>query len=354
MAKATQPRCMEDPRSRGRRSLFARRRLPAILVCTVACGLALAACGSSSSSSQAGTGSAKSPVTVMLLNLTNGVPAAAPNAPPVATALVKKLNTQGGLDGHPINLVECNEKANVNIAANCARTAIQDNAVAVVEGLSYSDSTALELLNQAGIITIIGNGPILPTQATSPIAYPLNGGFTALVAADGIMLANQGCKRLGIIQLESAAAEAGAKQLETAFLSTATGGKVTDVETTSESTADYAPVIAKIDDSGAQCIGIAASYDITVQSITAVRSSSKPNLMLATTTQSFSTTLATQMGSKADGVIASSTSYLPGDPQAADFVSFVNSIPGGGAKYETSDAQNVYSGFIMLQNVAKT
>ncbi|HVM65456.1 MAG TPA: ABC transporter substrate-binding protein, partial [Acidimicrobiales bacterium] len=71
------------------------------------------------------------PVKVMQIYDGSG-PAATPEVTEGAQAAVKALNAYGGIGHHPVALVECNTDNDPNTAANCGRTAVAGDVVALV------------------------------------------------------------------------------------------------------------------------------------------------------------------------------------------------------------------------------
>jgi ABC-type branched-subunit amino acid transport system substrate-binding protein len=73
------------------------------------------------------------------------------------------LNARGGLDGHRVEMVFCNDQANPNVGATCARQMVSDKVVAVLGGAgsSYSQAQVEPILAAAGI-------PVLGSDGSDP------------------------------------------------------------------------------------------------------------------------------------------------------------------------------------------
>ena len=63
-----------------------------------------------------------------------------PSIPAGAQIAVNDLNSAGGIDGHKVVLIVCNDQNNPNTAAQCAREAIKDKVTALVGGLENYDA----------------------------------------------------------------------------------------------------------------------------------------------------------------------------------------------------------------------
>jgi branched-chain amino acid transport system substrate-binding protein len=95
-----------------------------------------------------------------------------------ATLYAKWINDHGGIKGHPLQVIICDEQGNPTAGAACAREAVQDKVVAVVGSSSYSGD-AIDPILQRGGISIFGDCCAnTPADLTNPDSYPLGNGFT--------------------------------------------------------------------------------------------------------------------------------------------------------------------------------
>ncbi|WP_157970544.1 ABC transporter substrate-binding protein [Nakamurella deserti] len=81
-----------------------------------------------------------------------------------------QVNADGGVNGHPIDLVTCNTDGTPAASVKCANQFVSDEVVAVVQGIDLSSDTALEILAGAGI-PFVGHTPFGSAQADSPDAW---------------------------------------------------------------------------------------------------------------------------------------------------------------------------------------
>lgn len=152
--------------------------------------LALAGCGSSKSSAErsksaestpAAPASApakgpkltKSPITTMTLTSVNY------NGPSYKDMLVtaqlyeKWINAHGGIAGHPLNVLTCDDQGVPSNAEACARQAVSKHATAVVSSFSVNDADVVPIL-QANHTAWFGTCCALaPIEFKSPVSFPL-------------------------------------------------------------------------------------------------------------------------------------------------------------------------------------
>lgn len=171
----------------------------AVLVTAAACSSS--GSGSGSAASSTGSNASGTPLKIGLitvvgtaLNFTNQVAA--------ANAAIRQVNSQGGIDGHPLQLVFCNEALDPNDGAACARDMVNDHVMAMVGTLApTSEQTVNTILAQAGIAQV---GP--ETQgpgATDKNSYLLGAPPILNEVAYAKYAGLQGAKRVDTILLDS-------------------------------------------------------------------------------------------------------------------------------------------------------
>jgi ABC-type branched-subunit amino acid transport system substrate-binding protein len=168
----------------------------ALCVLTLALATTAAGCGSESdsggtsssaataaaapSTAAASTTAAKQmptgePVTIGLIAPTDSQVISFPGIVAADRAAVRTLNTNGGLAGHPVKLLYCNDQSDPNETAKCARKMV-DAKVAFMAGTSLVAPTiSFPILEKAGIPEIGGNATSAP-EYNSPLSYLFNGG----------------------------------------------------------------------------------------------------------------------------------------------------------------------------------
>ena len=151
------------------------------------------------------TGGSREPVTVMTWAPDGTRATNMPGMPAMAKAYARWINESGGIDGHELRVLTCNEENTSAGAAACARRAVKEGAVAVVGSYSRHAHAFLAPLEAAGIPYIGGYG-VTEDEFTSPLSYPVNGGQASLLAGNGIQLA-ESCRKVSLVRPDNAAGD---------------------------------------------------------------------------------------------------------------------------------------------------
>lgn len=279
------------------------------------------ACSSSSGSGSSGT-SAASGIVVTVMGTFQAAGADYEDAAAAIQAKADEVNAAGGIHGHKIKVIVCDDQENPNQAESCARQAVSDNSAVV---LSPTESTGfgaqtLPVLAAAGIADV-DEPAVVPTDWTSPNVFPLDPGEPAQYAAVALALKQQGCTKVGSLQLPVASGAAAAGDLGTA-LSKIGATLVLNVKTAmSEPT--YAPQVAQLISAGAQCV-VPIILPTEVSKLISAISQSGKKLPIGGVTAAFNQQLLTSLGAAADGIILAGGNYLPTDteiPAVRDMIS---------------------------------
>ncbi|MFF3552603.1 ABC transporter substrate-binding protein [Streptomyces tsukubensis] len=128
-----------------------------------------------------------------------------PGMPAMAKAYARWANATGGIDGHELRVITCNEGDTPSGASDCARQAVREKADAVVGSYSQHGNAFLAPL-QAASIPYIGGYGISDDEFSSVVSYPVNAGQAALLAGQGVQLADE-CRRVAIVRPDTAAGD---------------------------------------------------------------------------------------------------------------------------------------------------
>ena len=227
-----------------------------------------------------------------------------PSIPVGAQIAVNDLNSAGGINGHKVVLIACNDQNNPNTAAQCAREAIQDKVTALVGGLENYDLQIEPLLNQAGIPWV---GLTTADDYTTPNLFLFGGQGVDGFAVAGMTLGQHGCKKIAII----VTAAAGTQKVNAADIAAgvhAAGATVAGTFTIPATAVDLSSTVAAARASGADCIASGVSPSQSGPLITALGTG--PKLKLAVVSGGLPNVLLQQLGKPADGVLASA-GFLP-------------------------------------------
>ncbi|MFC9591216.1 ABC transporter substrate-binding protein [Streptomyces sp. NPDC056944] len=151
------------------------------------------------------TGGSREPVTVMTWAPDQTRATNMPGMPAMAQTYARWVNSQGGIDGHELRVLTCNEQNSPAGAAACARRAVREKAVAVVGSYSQNGRAFMAPLEAAGIPYIGGYG-IAEDEFTSSLSYPVNGGVASLVAGHGMQLADS-CEKVSLVRPDTTAGD---------------------------------------------------------------------------------------------------------------------------------------------------
>lgn len=82
------------------------------------------------------------------------------------------LNAKGGINGHPVKVIGCDDETDPNVAANCAQQAVSNHAVAVMGSFSLVSSSIWPILNSARI-PFLGVIQYAPEDNSDAESYPV-------------------------------------------------------------------------------------------------------------------------------------------------------------------------------------
>ncbi|MEV6399135.1 ABC transporter substrate-binding protein [Streptomyces sp. NPDC051907] len=152
-----------------------------------------------------GSGGSREPVKVMTFAPVDTRATNMPGMPSMAKAYARWAKENGGIDGHELRVITCDEENTTTGAANCARRAVEEGVAAVVGSYSQHGDAFMAPLEAAGIPFIGGFG-ISEEEFTSYLSYPVNGGQAALLAGNGRQLADS-CDKVALVRPNSLAGD---------------------------------------------------------------------------------------------------------------------------------------------------
>jgi len=262
--------------------------------------LATSACGGSSTTGD------KDTIKLMVTGPLDSATVSLPSIEVGGRAAVNEINAKGGVNGHKLELVVCNDKNDPNAAVACVRQAIKEDVAAVVGGFSSFEPQIVPLLERAGI-PWVGNTAV--QNSTSKSYFMLGGEGAALAFAMAAYLSDpaQECRKISAVA-ENAPSSQAAVQLFQTGVATA-GGNNGKPAYGAETTADWGPVVAGAIDDGSNCLAVLGSPQNTPKIITAINQTGQ-DVKTAVPQSLFPDQAVAAMGKTADGVILTS-GYLP-------------------------------------------
>ncbi|MFI6639465.1 ABC transporter substrate-binding protein [Streptomyces sp. NPDC050504] len=145
----------------------------------------------------------RAPITVMTWAPQNTTTVHKAGMPAMAKAYARWINDRGGIDGHELRVITCDEPDDaMNTAESCARKAVKKGVAAVVGSYSRDAHSFMGPLESAGIPYIGGYG-VADSEFSSYLSYPVNGGQPALIAGSGRQLAGA-CEKISMVRPDSA------------------------------------------------------------------------------------------------------------------------------------------------------
>ncbi|HEX4259131.1 MAG TPA: ABC transporter substrate-binding protein [Streptosporangiaceae bacterium] len=224
--------------------MLARRKAVIPLAGVVASAIALSACssGTSAGNTSAGTAGASSSLVKLGIVTDVGNPGANfADEVAAARAAVRGVNRRGGIDGHQVQLVFCNEDINPNQAQACVREMISDKVMATVGDEIVSDEEGADkLLSAAGIPSVSPES--YSYDAQDPNSYLIAPGQEFLNAAQAEAAVKYGGKRVGLLRVDVPTTVPYVPALQKAL--TRLGGVYAGQAVTAESTIDFSPYAA--------------------------------------------------------------------------------------------------------------
>jgi len=287
-----------------------------VIASLAAAGLLAAACGSSSSTGPTSTTVKPhgSPILVGQIDAITGANHALPEAAKSVAASVAAVNNAGGINGHPLQLIQCDTKSDPNTEVQCAQTMVSDHVVATLYDNTYANPAQVQ-----GILTAAGI-PRIGIFADSTVEYgaKTNFDFTAgaVFCLVGMMddLIKKGDKKLTVILPDSPSA--GQTHLLFDPIAKAEGAQVVNYVLVSSASGDYSQYVAQAQQNGAQGIVIALANAQIVQFAQAINQLN-PKIDYTTGIAGFSLNQFKQLGQFATK--AGYVWYVPGIDDTKNF-----------------------------------
>jgi branched-chain amino acid transport system substrate-binding protein len=192
----------------------------AIVLAASAAAVMLAACSSSSAGSGntaphavGGGGSSPAsgpPITIMEISGVTGPVAEGHLARPGIQAAVKAINAAGGIRGHQVDLVLCDDQSQLATAASCADQAASDSSIIATVSNNTQMTPAIDPVLEKARIASIGGIPYTPSDFTSPILFPTEGGGLAITAGMNEFPARMGDKKIALMVFDTSGGAAAA------------------------------------------------------------------------------------------------------------------------------------------------
>ncbi|WP_322749404.1 MULTISPECIES: ABC transporter substrate-binding protein [unclassified Frankia] len=169
-------------------------------------GMSACAHGGDGAGSPRPAGSSGAPVTLMIIAPTGTTGGNYPEMVAAARAAVRGVNARGGIKGHPVELVHCNENNDGSAAAACAKQAADTGVLAVVSETSGTGGI-MATLAKAGIASVGSAGVSADgSELHSPISFVLSP-LVMFPAVCPSLLKKIGARHLGMVGYDLSASD---------------------------------------------------------------------------------------------------------------------------------------------------
>jgi ABC-type branched-subunit amino acid transport system substrate-binding protein len=127
-----------------------------------------------------------------------------------AFAAMDGINKRGGINGHELEVIACDDEYDPNKSAECARKFVEEGVVAVVGSQTIGYSAYGPIVKKAGI-PVIGSMPLGSEDYQDLNNYPISTGGVGLFAGDVIAAKMAGKKSVYMVGLSMSGGEGQAK-----------------------------------------------------------------------------------------------------------------------------------------------
>jgi len=191
------------------------------------------------------------PVTVMTMSTYDTDTLNAKVVLDIAQGAVVQINNTGGIGGHELKLITCNDSADPNKAADCARQAVDQKVAAMVGGFTANGDAVMPILEQAGI-PWFGPPGISAAELSSSDSYPITSGVLGL-AGLGQMAANDGCDKVASVNYDLPSAGAISQLVDLAL--TNAGHETSTLIKVPPTTTDFSSLAQDVSDYDCAVVG---------------------------------------------------------------------------------------------------
>jgi branched-chain amino acid transport system substrate-binding protein len=290
--------------------------------------LTLSACSSSGGST--GSAPSGSAITIFQTNSFSGQVADQPQTKTGAQAAVAEINANGGINGHLLKLVTCDNAGNPNQTNTCATQAESVGASAIV-GSAVFFPAAWSILNKEQIPYLFGES-LTPDEDKSSISFPLSGqlGWYYGIAA---YLKKLGVKHPALIRCEIDACAYGGTLIDQAYkLDGMDPGKTVVAPL---ATTDYSSFAASAMAGGTDAVIVTGTEATAVPEATALRQQGFTGKIISVSAD-INQDAVSQLGSAGDGLYVVGLIQAPttSGPQISEFTKYMDQVDSSAKKDE--------------------
>jgi len=270
---------------------------------------------------------------LMIVGIENNPIYSAPESFQGAEAAVDAINASGGVNGHKLILITCNNQLNPNAEAACISEAASDNVSALVGSyFNFGDFTAIE---KAKIPLLLNQG-IAPDEYTSPVSYTI-GSNVVWFESFGSFAAKEGAKSASIAYIGTSAGKFSGQLMEDS--TKRAGIKVTALVGFDPSATDFSSYAAVLTKGNPDAIEMSGTSENVVPLIQAIKQSGYTGKIFTIDSDLPPSGLKT-LGSAGDGIYVVGRALFPTDtsnPEVAAFLADINKYEPGTLLDENSE-----------------
>jgi branched-chain amino acid transport system substrate-binding protein len=261
----------------------------AVLVTALCAAGLLAACSSTSNGSETGSGSSDAPSALKGAPIKIGMIADVGdvvNWPDVVAAgqgAVRAVNASGGINGHPVEFVFCNEEFNPNTDEACARQMVADKVIATAGGANLAAEADVDTILRDAGVPQIGNWSLGPSD-TDPNSYLLFGGSGFVNAAAAVAASEVGDKKWAFVNSALPTTKAWEGELRT--IAPRVGSKLNTLIEVPNNITDMSPIASAIVSAGDNAVMTGIDGGLTVSLIEALSQLGYKGVVLSGTVMS--------------------------------------------------------------------
>jgi ABC-type branched-subunit amino acid transport system substrate-binding protein len=209
--------------------------------------------GGSPETTTGGPAPSGDPIKVMTVTTLTSSGPTYKNIANTAEAYEAYINAKGGIGGRPLEVTVCDEQFLPDVAATCARQAVEENMVSVVGSFTFFAESIVPVIAESDITWFGPCCPITPSELTSKHSFPI--GNQPMYAVGAVKRAvEDGCKNINAVIIEGA--EIFIPPMENAIK--ALGQSFGDVVSLPATGGDYSAEVARAT-SGADCVIVIVS-----------------------------------------------------------------------------------------------
>jgi branched-chain amino acid transport system substrate-binding protein len=285
------------------------------------------------------------PIKVMVLYEGSGA-VATPEVPEGAIAAAEAINRDGGVEGSPIEVLECDLANDPNTARACGQQAVDEGVVAVVGPVSANAGEYFPLL-EAAQIPVIANVPAAAADFTSMASFPLSGGIVTASAGLADVLASEGgATTISLARIDLAAAAAIGIFANVAL--ERSGLEVNNDIGIPVGAPDMATYVASVLEGGTDGVLVGLSGQDATNFIIQLRQTN-PDVPISATTTEFAAVV-DALGEASDGIYV--TGFFENPTTNADaYDQFVADLEAAGFDDDSGFRNNSYSGVQLVAEV---